>query len=415
MRASRCGSARIPAVVALCDAYGGAFGLDQRQPRRRTRRVLRSASSTRAAVHPLRMPCCRAKPAACRPTEIRDAHRRGPAPLNPRTYDSAARARCAHDADPRHRLVVCAAFAAAAQSSGEVRIAGSPTPPASRPARYARPRSGQSQQARDMLRPKDAGNRRPAAPCHGAGPAASAHAGGHHLSAAAGDVRMRDPRRQALHQRKRRRQSALGAAVDAGLSGRAPLRTSLEAISAAASPAGPTDAPTHARHPLASGDRRWQLDPRRLRDVAASRSLRTPARPSRRDPHPFLRRRCRPSAMRCEEERGINARPRQRLRWPLTCAGPASSRACSRCWRRWRRRRTDAQERSFYKCTDAKGQYLAAEQASARRARMKQEIRRIGSVRRCRCLAAKPKAEAPATAPMSFDFVMVSGPNMKRH
>lgn len=45
---------------------------------------------------------------------------------------------------------------------------------------------------------------------------------------------------------------------------------------------------------------------------------------------------------------------------------------------------------------------------------MKQEIRRIGEVRTVPVPAKKPKAEDPQAAPLYGDFVMVSGPNMKR-
>jgi len=72
-----------------------------------------------------------------------------------------------------------------------------------------------------------------------------------------------------------------------------------------------------------------------------------------------------------------------------------------------------AQETVFYKCTDAKGN-TSLQNGTPCAPGMKQEIRRIGSVRTVPVPAAKPKAEAPATAPVYGDFVMVSGPNMKR-
>ena len=72
-----------------------------------------------------------------------------------------------------------------------------------------------------------------------------------------------------------------------------------------------------------------------------------------------------------------------------------------------------AQETVFYKCTDAKGA-VSMQNGTPCAPGMKQEIRRIGEVRTVPVPAKKPSAEAPAAAPVYGDFVMVSGPNMKR-
>ena len=72
-----------------------------------------------------------------------------------------------------------------------------------------------------------------------------------------------------------------------------------------------------------------------------------------------------------------------------------------------------AQETVFYKCTDAKGN-TSLQNGTPCAPGMKQEIKRVGSVRTVPVPAAKPKAEAPPPAPVYGEFVLVSGPNMKR-
>lgn len=72
-----------------------------------------------------------------------------------------------------------------------------------------------------------------------------------------------------------------------------------------------------------------------------------------------------------------------------------------------------AQETVFYKCTDAKGA-VSMQNGTPCAAGMKQEIRRIGEVRTVPVPAKKPQAEAAAATPVLGDFVLVSGPNMKR-
>lgn len=67
----------------------------------------------------------------------------------------------------------------------------------------------------------------------------------------------------------------------------------------------------------------------------------------------------------------------------------------------------------FYKCTDAKGS-VSMQNGTPCAPGMKQEIRRIGEVRTVPVPAKKPVAEAPPPAPVAGDFVLVSGPNMKR-
>lgn len=66
----------------------------------------------------------------------------------------------------------------------------------------------------------------------------------------------------------------------------------------------------------------------------------------------------------------------------------------------------------FYKCTDAKGN-VSVQNGTQCAAGMKQVIRRIGEVRTVPVPAKKAVVEAPA-APVYGDFVLVSGPNMKR-
>ena len=76
-------------------------------------------------------------------------------------------------------------------------------------------------------------------------------------------------------------------------------------------------------------------------------------------------------------------------------------------------RAASAQETVFYKCTDAKGN-TSLQNGTPCAPGMKQEIRRIGSVRTVPVPAAKPKTEAPAEKPVYGEFVLVSGPNMQR-
>lgn len=72
-----------------------------------------------------------------------------------------------------------------------------------------------------------------------------------------------------------------------------------------------------------------------------------------------------------------------------------------------------AQETIFYKCTDAKGS-VSMQNGTPCAAGMKQEIRRVGEVRTVPVPAKKAHAEATAAAPVYGDFVLVSGPNLKR-
>lgn len=72
-----------------------------------------------------------------------------------------------------------------------------------------------------------------------------------------------------------------------------------------------------------------------------------------------------------------------------------------------------AQETIFYKCTDAKGG-VSMQNGTPCAAGMKQEVRRIGEVRTVPVPPKKPSAEATPEAPVYGDFVLVSGPNMKR-
>lgn len=72
-----------------------------------------------------------------------------------------------------------------------------------------------------------------------------------------------------------------------------------------------------------------------------------------------------------------------------------------------------AQDTVFYKCTDGKGN-VSMQNGTPCAPGMKQEVRRIGEVRTVPVPAKKPDTEAPAAAPVYGDFVLVSGPNMKR-
>jgi len=76
-------------------------------------------------------------------------------------------------------------------------------------------------------------------------------------------------------------------------------------------------------------------------------------------------------------------------------------------------RPASAQETVFYKCTNAKGE-VSMQNGTPCAPGMKQEIKRIGSVRTVPVPAAKPKAEAAPAPPVYGEFVLVSGPNMKR-
>lgn len=72
-----------------------------------------------------------------------------------------------------------------------------------------------------------------------------------------------------------------------------------------------------------------------------------------------------------------------------------------------------AQETVFYKCTDAKGA-TSLQNGTPCAPGMKQEIRRIGEVRTVPVPAKKKPVEVTTEAPIYGEFVMVSGPNMKR-
>lgn len=67
----------------------------------------------------------------------------------------------------------------------------------------------------------------------------------------------------------------------------------------------------------------------------------------------------------------------------------------------------------FYKCTDAKGN-VSMQNGTPCAAGMKQEIKRIGEVRTVPVPAKKPAVDPAPQAPVPGDFVLVSGPNMKR-
>ena len=72
-----------------------------------------------------------------------------------------------------------------------------------------------------------------------------------------------------------------------------------------------------------------------------------------------------------------------------------------------------AQETVFYKCTDAKGT-VSMQNGTPCAAGMKQEIRRVGEVRTVPVPPKRAPVEATSNAPVYGDFVLVSGPNMKR-
>lgn len=71
------------------------------------------------------------------------------------------------------------------------------------------------------------------------------------------------------------------------------------------------------------------------------------------------------------------------------------------------------QDTVFYKCTDAKGG-VSLQNGTPCATGMKQEIRRIGEVRTVPVPNRKPVAEAVPAPPVYGEFVLVSGPNMKR-
>lgn len=72
-----------------------------------------------------------------------------------------------------------------------------------------------------------------------------------------------------------------------------------------------------------------------------------------------------------------------------------------------------AQDMVFYKCTNAKGE-VSMQNGTPCAPGMKQEIRRIGEVRTVPVPAKKPEAPPPPPQPVYGEFVLVSGPNMKR-
>lgn len=76
-------------------------------------------------------------------------------------------------------------------------------------------------------------------------------------------------------------------------------------------------------------------------------------------------------------------------------------------------RNASAQETVFYKCTNAKGE-VSMQNGTPCAPGMKQEIRRIGSVRTVPVPEKKSVVETPAEKPAYGEFVLVSGPNMKR-
>lgn len=76
-------------------------------------------------------------------------------------------------------------------------------------------------------------------------------------------------------------------------------------------------------------------------------------------------------------------------------------------------RAASAQETLFYKCTNAKGE-VSMQNGTPCAPGMKQEIRRIGSVKTVPVPASKPVVERPPEQPVYGEFVLVSGPNMKR-
>lgn len=76
-------------------------------------------------------------------------------------------------------------------------------------------------------------------------------------------------------------------------------------------------------------------------------------------------------------------------------------------------RAASAQETVFYKCTNAKGE-VSMQNGTPCAPGMKQEIKRIGEVRTVPVPERKPVEAAPPETPVYGEFVLVSGPNMKR-
>lgn len=76
-------------------------------------------------------------------------------------------------------------------------------------------------------------------------------------------------------------------------------------------------------------------------------------------------------------------------------------------------RATLAQETVFYKCTNAKGD-VSMQNGTPCAPGMKQEIKRIGEVKTVPVPARKPVVDAAPPPPVYGEFVLVSGPNMKR-
>lgn len=77
-------------------------------------------------------------------------------------------------------------------------------------------------------------------------------------------------------------------------------------------------------------------------------------------------------------------------------------------------RGASAQETLFYKCTDAKGN-VSMQNGTPCVAGMKQDIKRVREVRTVPVPDRKPVVEAAPVAPVYGEFVLVSGPNMKRN
>ncbi len=73
-----------------------------------------------------------------------------------------------------------------------------------------------------------------------------------------------------------------------------------------------------------------------------------------------------------------------------------------------------AQETVFYKCTDAKGN-VSMQNGTPCAAGMKQDIKRVREVRTVPVPDRKPAVESAPAAPVYGEFVLVSGPNMKRN
>jgi hypothetical protein len=76
-------------------------------------------------------------------------------------------------------------------------------------------------------------------------------------------------------------------------------------------------------------------------------------------------------------------------------------------------RAASAQETVFYKCTSAKGE-VSMQNGTPCAPGMKQEIKRVGEVKTVPVPAKQPETEAPPAAAVYGEFVLVSGPNMKR-